>query len=167
MKKFSIILFLVLISAFGIRWYTYPNFRSIQKELTERFDTNLEGSDVNRDTYDEYVQLEAKNNMYFPLSTVKYAKLFSGILSMDKTLEENELKQVLTILNDTTSYRWGEIGTPVFNKHIVYYNKNHQVIGLTKFEEEMFQAYSIPYLGFMKWCRLKPEKVKIIKKIIY
>jgi hypothetical protein len=60
------------------------------------------------------------------------------------------MKELLLILNDSTNYDWGELGTPYFDKYLIFYNSKDECIGLTEVSYDG-QTYSHPSLIRMKW----------------
>lgn len=108
-------------------------------------------------TIESYVDdclLEFKNNIQFPLDKPVSAKIhFDKLTKTAKALDNKQTEVVLRILNDTASYVWGEIGTPHFDRHFTFYDKDGNCIGYTDFSFDG-QTYSTPSLAKMKWGML-------------
>lgn len=71
-------------------------------------------------------------------------------------ITDADLKAIVLLLNDSSNYRWGEIGTPYFDLDIFYYDKVDNPIGVTKFSYDG-QTYSYPHIPLMKWGMLESK----------
>lgn len=68
-----------------------------------------------------------------------------------KKLSPTEKESLLTVLLDSASYQWGEIGTPEFKKTIVYFDHNGDEVGMTLISDEG-QTYTYPSKEYQrKW----------------
>ncbi len=95
------------------------------------------------------------------------AVLYKGFFSFDKTLGDSAAKRILEILNDTSSYVWGEVGTFLPGRKIVFYDSEDNLIGVTEFEEENgCQTYSFPYLLRMKWGALSKNAFTVLDSLL-
>lgn len=69
-----------------------------------------------------------------------------------------------TLLNDSASYDWGELGTPEVHYYFTFHDKADKCIGVTTIDL-LGQAYSCPPTARMKWGYLnKMGRVKGIMK---
>lgn len=98
--------------------------------------------------------MEFKKGIQFPIDKPVSAKLhFDKLTKPPKTLSTKQTETILRILNDTASYVWGEIGTPYFDRHFTFHDKDGKCIGYTDFSFDG-QTYSSPSLAKMKWGML-------------
>ncbi len=153
---------LVLISLLVYRFLTYPYGIS-----ADDFKNVYEPGDAAKpENYNEQCKAEFENNLSFPLGKVSKAVLCKGFFSIDKTLSEANTKRLIEILNDTTSYAWGEIGTFIPDRQIVFYDKENNPLGITELEEERgLQSYSYPYLRRTKCGALTVKAFREIDKL--
>lgn len=115
--------------------------------------------------YNEKCDFEDRNNITFPRT--KPDKIFlhsNGLIKRKKKLNQKQTEELLTILNDSASYVWGEFGTPETHYYFIFLNVENEIIGVTKVDL-IGMAYSEPYIAKMKWGQLgKKEK---LHKLIY
>jgi hypothetical protein len=169
-KKHSLI-FLLIISI-GALMYFLPiiNFKPLfaDIEIEKRFYANYFPESVSLEKYAETAAYEDKNGKTFPRIRPNKVVLVENTKFLKKKydLSANEVRELLGLLNDSTNYEWGELGTPEVHYYFEYFNKNGELIGVTKVDLEGM-AYSEPYLGKMKWCGFKniEELTKLIRKI--
>jgi hypothetical protein len=55
------------------------------------------------------------------------------------------MEQLLTILNDSTNYRWGELGTPEVHYYFTFHDHNDNIIGSPPL---MWKVWLTPTLRF-------------------
>ncbi len=84
-------------------------------------------------------------------------------LKTKNELSEYEIQELLRLLNDSSNYEWGELGTPEVHYYFEFFNDKKELIGFTKVDLEGM-AYSEPYLGKMKWCAF--NKIDALEKLI-
>lgn len=132
-----------------IKIITYPNFKKLKDKL------NIESKYPNevdwKITYSSDVKYEKMNGIYFAKGLAKKARIYSGILNLSREINEADTKRLVEILNDSTSYDWGEIGTFELDKSIIFYDKDEKEVGVTQFDVSHRQTYSFPFLRTMKW----------------
>ena len=98
--------------------------------------------------------LEFNKGIQFPLDKPVSAKIhFDRLTKPAEDLDIKQTETILKILNDTASYVWGEIGTPQFDRHFTFHDKEGNCIGYTDFSFDG-QTYSTPSLAKMKWGML-------------
>ena len=108
---------------------------------------------------------ETKNNITFPRVKPTYAELHTDkAFKYGKRLTEKQMNKLIRILNDTSTYTWGELGTAYFDRFITFHDKNDNCIGLTKIDFGG-QTYSTPYTAKMKWGLIAPDKNEFFKTI--
>lgn len=163
---FLSILTVLLIVIFTIKFNFRPNF--VELDIEEKFYLGYSPSNADPKNYTFLVKNEDKNGYNFPRYEPKKTMLFSNnnYWKSEYILTSEQSKILLKILNDSNSYRWGELGTPEVHYYFKYYNDENEMIGYTKIDQEGM-AYSEPYLTKMKWCGLKniDEINKLISKI--
>ncbi len=135
--------------------FTKDDFKQVYKN----------GDAATQENYIAQCKAEFEGNLFFPLGDVSKAVFCKGFFSLDKTLDSNKAKRLVTILNDTASYIWGESGTFLPDRAIVFYDKNNNPIGITELEEDGRQTYSHPYLKRTKWGALKDNAVNEINML--
>jgi hypothetical protein len=119
------------------------------------------------ETYDSLCRTEYNKQINFPVKEAAYAKLHSNRLfanSYDLSLDE--MAELLKIFNDSSSYRWGELGTPEIHYYFTFHDHNANIIGLTTIDLGGM-AYSYPPLYKMKWGKLNNmnDVLKLIQEI--
>ena len=169
MKKtlLTTIFFLFILTV--IRITTYPNFKKLKTVLNVEYKYPTE---INwKLTYDSDVEFEKENGINFINGKAKNAEIYSGYLSLSKKVDEKDTKRLIEILNDSTSYVWGEIGTFEPNKSIVFYDQNNKIIGITELDCAKRQTYSSPMTRTMKWGFLsyngRDSIYEIIEKYVW
>ncbi|AFR34853.1 hypothetical protein [Riemerella anatipestifer] len=131
-----------------------PKFANF--EIENKFYRNYFPEIANPKTYSSLVEIENSKKITFPRWKPKKIVLYSNhnLLKNKYELKPEESFRLLKILNDSTKYEWGELGTLEVHYYFKYFDENNNLIGITKIDEEGM-AYSEPYLIKMKWCRLK------------
>lgn len=159
---FFLIPFLVFTLYLIIDFVVYPELERHKDEIKFRDVNNV--SDSKHYVVDCKKEYSEKRN--FPLEEVAYSKLhYIYPWKLDKKFDKEKTKEILIILNDSSSYEWGEIGTPFFDSHLTFHSKNGQIIVLTELSKEG-QTYSTPSLFRMKWGFIKEKKYsELCKKI--
>jgi hypothetical protein len=161
--KILLTISLLLVGLLVYRFYTNP-YNLSADDFKQVYKT---GDAANQENYEVQCKEEFDKNISFPLGQVSKAVLCKGFFSVDKTLSEANTKKIVEILNDTSSYVWGEIGTFIPDKQIVFYDKDNKPLGFTELEEERgLQSYSYPYLRRMKWGALTGKAFEQIEKLI-
>jgi hypothetical protein len=119
------------------------------------------------EAYDSICKFELNNRLDFPRIKPDKAILHSNnYLTPKKELTKVQIETILGILNDSSNYRWGELGTPEIHYFFTFHNLKGQCIGRTTIDLEGM-AYSEPSLARMKWGGLKTmsEIEKLISEI--
>ena len=123
---------------------------------------------VNPKNYHIVSAYENENDITFPRNKPKKVILYSNHnwVKNQYELSKIECTKLLKILNDSTKYSWGELGTPEVHYYFKFFDENNNLIGITRIDQEGM-AYSEPYLAKMKWCRIKNinEINNLIKEI--
>lgn len=169
MKNKKTVLF-ILIILFTAIFITKINFRPnfVYLDINKKFYLGHSPNSADPKNYNFLVEYEDKKGYIFPRIKPKKIKLFSNhsYWKTEYILTKEQSKELLEILNDSSSYRWGELGTPEVHFYFKYFNDKNELIGFTKIDQEGM-AYSEPYLTKMKWCGLKKfdEINKLISKI--
>ncbi|MBJ7427492.1 MAG: hypothetical protein JHD28_00810 [Bacteroidia bacterium] len=150
------VLLIIVISV--ISYMTLYYCKDYQSEIKERYEYDLTSTS---ESYNEDCAFEFKNNIQFPIDKPIFAKLhFDQFFKPPKTLNKSQTETILKILNYTSSYIWGELGTPYFDRRFTFYDKDRNCIGYTEFSFDG-QTYSTPRLAKMKWGLLT-EKARVI-----
>jgi hypothetical protein len=153
---------LIVIIIVGIFIFSRPNIESIKNQIAENNGYFAETPLPNE--YDSLCELENEKGIFFPNKEVQYAKLTKNdFLRKTEIIKVKELTDLLEFLNDSTSYRWGELGTPEIHYYLTYFDQDDNCVGLTTIDLEGM-TYSYPMIARMKWGMLK--EMKLIDKLI-
>jgi len=150
MKKILFIILLILFSIIALRLLFPPDFEKVRDKLTSKEYAYATKEDW-KTTYKKDVAFDQQNKITFPQAKPARAELYSGYLNLSRELDSEDIKKVIKILNDSSSYEWGEIGTFEPNKRILFYDNNGQIIGITEIDWAKLQTYSAPMNRTMKW----------------
>ncbi|MEM6687622.1 MAG: hypothetical protein AAF617_17725, partial [Bacteroidota bacterium] len=121
-----------------------PSLEAIEKEVYTNTTYSVETPWPK--AYDSLCKIEDEKGIYFPTKKVEYAHLTkNNFWKTTERLKTDELKTLLTILNDSASYDWGELGTPEIHYYITFYDQNDNCIALTTIDLEGM-AYSHPMI---------------------
>lgn len=161
-KNGLIYLGVILIGLLAYRFFTNPynlNSHSFKKLYKS-------GDVADKNLYPIQCDAEVKSNLNFPLGEVDKAIVCKGFFSFDHIMKNANINSVIEILNDTSSYVWGEVGTFILGKKIVFYDKKNNPVGITEIDVDGGFTYSYPYLKRMKWGSLTMEADKKLQKLI-
>ncbi|REH00765.1 hypothetical protein [Flavobacterium aquicola] len=150
MKKIIFLILIIFISVVTLKRFFYPDFSKIKTELTSK-EYVYKTKENWKITYKTDVEFDKQNKIVFPRTEVAKIKLYTGYFNFSKELNSIDSKEVVKILNDSSSYEWGEIGTFEPNKHLIFYDSNENIIGITEIDWAMRQTYSAPMNRTMKW----------------
>lgn len=163
-NKKAIYFLLVLILIFIITKINFaPNFADI--EVDNKFYNNYFPKTANPKIYKSLSFYENEKKLTFPRTYPKKVILYSNysFLKSKQELSKDEVETLFKILNDSTKYLWGELGTPEVHYYFKFFDERNNLIGVTKIDQEGM-AYSEPYLAKMKWCGIK--KIEEINNLI-
>jgi hypothetical protein len=125
-----------------------PNTEKIEEQT---FDWYGESSFPNPDNYDSLVQVDEQHNKTFLRNVAISSELINNQFPYSTIkFDTRETLRVLKILNDSSSYQWGELGTPYHDKTLIYYDKMHNSIGFTLIDYGG-EVDNYPFLPLMKW----------------
>ncbi len=150
----------------GYRFFTYPNFKNVKTELKKKYSDFSNGADKDKLTYKFDVEKEKNNGIKFPQTELNSAKIYGKFFSSDQKLNLSQAKRLTEILNDSSSYKWGEIGTFEHYKTILFYDLDKNIIGITEIDSDLRQTYSTPSAKTMKWGNLSDKGLEKLKEII-
>ena len=104
-----------------------------------------------RHTYSQLVEEDQQNGHDFLLGQVSRAAVVDEHSPyLYKNLDSLQANSIISLLNDTSTYAWGEWGTPEIAQTIFYYNNEGHAIGYTKIDP-LGEVDNYPYLPLMKW----------------
>lgn len=169
MKKYLTVILLLFFVFMTYNYLTYPNFEEIKNNLKKDYKDYSKGEDIDKLTYIDDVFFEERTNFKFPQEKVSSAKIYGNSFFFSKNLNKNEIEFLLKKFNDSSSFRWGEIGTFINYKTIIFYNDYNKIIGITEVDEDYGQTYSVPMTKKMKWgfLKFKDEKeLSFFKEIV-
>jgi hypothetical protein len=140
--------------------------KNLQKELAEIRGQSLSSIVPNRENYDSLVRVDVEKGNTFLTNSVYSSILYDSEFPYPETqLDFIVTTKIIKILNDSSSYQWGEVGTPEYPRVLIYLNRKEQKLGYTLLEKDG-EADSFPYLSFMKWGALTQHSKKEIHKLI-
>jgi hypothetical protein len=161
-----IILFLILTICFVL--YDFHKFKTQKKDTVDDvFYYGYFPDTVLPETYDSMCKFEINNRLDFPrIKPDKVILHSNNYLTPKRELTQVQVETLLKILNDSSNYRWGELGTPEIHYFFTFLNLKGQCIGITTIDLEGM-AYSEPSIARMKWGGLKTmnEVEKLINEI--
>ena len=161
--KYLLLIGFISLVTIGTFVFTRPNIKNIKNEIAKN-NSYFAETPIPKE-YDSLCKIENNKEVYFPSNHVEYAKLTkNGFWKKSKLVKGTKLTELLEFLNDSTSYRWGELGTPEIHYYLTYYDQNDNCIGLTTIDLEGM-AYSYPSIARMKWGMLK--EMQLIDKLIF
>ena len=154
-KKIYGTLLLGLIVWIGFKYIERPNLDEIEEQTKE-----IESETSFRNNYQQLVSIDRTNGSSFMKSNYAHAKMFDNNFPFSSThLSYQTASRIVSLLNDTTSYRWGEFGTPEYEKTIVFYDKQDEPIGYTLIDANG-EVENYPYRSLMKWGMLTSDGFK-------
>lgn len=150
----------LIILGFGLyRTFFFPDSDSIIEYYTN-----------NEISHPETYLLDCENEdslvIRFPLLNVNRITIAKGFFKFERNVDKNNFQAIINILNDSTSYDWGEITTfdPTFN--MIFYDKDNKMIGIVIADKYCGQASFFPYLKKQKWGLFRQDKFNELKKLI-
>jgi len=159
-KTLWIPLLIIAFSCFIVfKWGIHSGCSDCEEEIRKQNFTEIISDPEN---YIADILAQQKHGIKFPLSEPASAKLrYYSFWKGTRTLNDQQLKSVLKILNDSASYEWGEIGTPDFEGCVTFHDKSGACIGFTKLGSDG-QTYSTPSTAAMKWGLLQTNELNVI-----
>lgn len=140
---------LMVLIVIWLTWTFMTSPYSIRKEV-EKFEV-LESEVSDRDNYDRLVRLDKEQGHDFLTDKVKYAKVVNESFPFSsKRLDTVQSRLILEVLNDSSSYTWGEFGTPTYDQTIFYFDSTDKIVGYTIIDN-MGEIENYPYRSLMKW----------------
>ncbi len=139
-------------------WLTWTFLTSPYSKRKEVENIEVLESEVSdRDNYDKLVRLDKEQGNDFLIGKVKYAKVVNESFPFSsRQLDTVQTRLIVEVLNDTSSYRWGEFGTPTYDQTIFYYDSNDKIVGYTIIDN-MGEIQNYPYRSLMKWGMMTDE----------
>lgn len=114
------------------------------------------------ENYDSLCMRETQANITFPRISPSYAVLhFDKFYKSNIRLTLEQMNNIIAILNDTASYRWGELGTPYYDRVITFHDGRGDCIGITKIDFGG-ETFSIPLNAKMKWGMMKTRELFVL-----
>lgn len=167
-KKITyLIIFTGIVILAGMFFYSnsYRPYRFTDIVIKDEFYGEYEAETAFPENYTEKCNFENRNNITFPRTKPDKVFLHSnGLKRHKKELNQKQINKLFTILNDSTNYGWGELGTPEVHYYFTFLNVENKIIGVTEVDLAGM-AYSEPYIAKMKWGRL--DKMEKLHKLIY
>jgi len=142
-----------------------PNWNSLKNEILENSSYSYNDL-IEPEIYDSICELEYNEGITFPLVTPEYAYLhYDRLFKGKRQLTQIQLIKVLEIINDSSNYVWGELGTPVVNRYISFYSESGICIGIFGVDFGG-NTWATPNLARMKWGLIENmnELMDIIEK---
>ena len=155
-KTIIFIILIIFIWAIYI-FIRFPSIEKIENKLKNKYTENITPDKTN---YDSLVKKDFEENRTILLGKAKSSEMYDNknpILT--HTFDLNETAKIIKILNDSSSYNWGEIGTPYYDKKIIFYDKNKSEIGYVNISFDG-QINVFPNVALTKWGLLSDKGFK-------
>jgi hypothetical protein len=157
MKNFSKIFFLILSILMIWSTYIYINFPDKEKIKSNFKDRYFKYITPDINNYDSLVKIDIKEKRTILLGKAKSAVMHNNSFPFSThKFELNETVRILKIINDSTNFDWGEIGTPYYDKIIVFFDKNENEIGYINVSLDG-EIDVFPNLAHTKWGLLSDK----------
>ncbi len=135
-------------------YFTFPNMDKIKDNLKTTYSENITPDKLN---YENLVKNDLKENRTILIGKAKSSKIFNHSFPFSThKFELNETEKILKILNDSTNYDWGEIGTAYYDKILVFYDENQNEIGYVNLSLDG-EIDIFPNLPITKWGLLSKK----------
>lgn len=103
------------------------------------------------ENYDSLIVVDSINGNDYLLGLASYSKIISNEFPYKRRrIDSATTNKFLTILNDSSTYRWGELGTPYHQNILVFYDSKDKIVGYTNIDYGG-ELDSYPYRSIMKW----------------
>ena len=156
-KKIMLLAISVIIILLAYSFFTFPNKEKIKNNLINKYSESVTPDKKN---FDSLVKIELNQNQSILLNETKTAKIYNNLLPLFyHKFELNETEKILKIICDSTNYKWGEIGTPFYDKTIILFDKNKNEIGYIDISLDG-QIDMFPNLAITKWGLLTNKGFK-------
>lgn len=149
-----ILVILLIIIYFGWnypnKWKYHPDCSSYKNEISRHYGYSYNLT-TSPEAYRDDCETEYKKNISFPIDYPDYALLhYNKLFKKNKKLSQKQLDTLLTIINDSSKYVWGELGTPYADRYVTFHLNSGRCIGLFKIDYEG-NTWATPNLARMKW----------------
>ena len=153
LKLFLLLLSILIVIAIYL-FLTFPDKEKIVTNLKSKYSKSITPDKSN---YDSLVNIEIKENQSILLREVKSAEMYNNTFPIfTHKFEFHETESIINILNDSTNFSWGEIGTPYYDKTIVFLDNSKNEIGYVEISFDG-QINMFPNLAVTK-CGLLNDK---------
>ncbi len=126
----------------------------IENNLKNKYYANIIPDKTN---YDSLVKIEIKDKKTILLNEARSSEMHNNSFPFSThKFEFNETERILKIINDSASFDWGEIGTPYYDKIIVFFDKNKNEIGYVNISLDG-EIDVFPNLAHTKWGLLSDK----------
>ena len=160
MRKIVLLIALLFIGFITYNFLTYPDFDKLENDLNSQ--TKLKANQLNwKETYDKDVQFDLKNKTGF----ITKAKLYSNKFLPPKIYTKASVQKLVNILNDSSSYKWGET-TVEYNRYLIFLDSNDKIISLAKIDTENEYVQTFPFIRTIKWGGLSKKGYDEFHKVL-
>lgn len=112
------------------------------------------------ENYDSLIAVDLINGRTYLKETASYAIMVNNQFPYRREhIDIQTTEEIIKILNDSSTYRWGELGTPYHEKTIEFYDNKGNAIGFTDIDYGG-ELDSYPYRSLMKWGSLSEKGYK-------
>lgn len=155
--KSVLVCFTSVLIWFSYKFISFPNTGKIEQKISQSYPPS---NTPTKGNYASLVKVDQKEKKVILLGLAQSATMYNRSFPYaTHTFNKWETERILHIINDSSSFVWGEIGTPYFDKTIIFYDKNQNEIGYLDFsfdgEIEIF-----PNLALTKWGLLSDKGFK-------
>jgi len=140
--------------------------KKLYADYAKEADTSYDATS-SEESYRTDCQFESENHISFPTQTPAYAIVHINDFKSGKPklLKPDELNNIIKAVNDTSSYEWGELTTPYFDKYITFHNKTGRCIAILNISYD-YDIEARPSTAKMKYGHLTGKGMDAIKSIL-
>jgi hypothetical protein len=150
-------IFAVLILWSAYVFFSFPNKEKIEDSLKNRYSHSLT---PNKSNYDSLVKIDKKVKRTILLGQAKSAVMYNRSFPFSNhKFDQIETERILKIINDSASFDWGEIGTPYYDKIIVFFDDAKKECGYLDVSLDG-QIIVFPNIAVTKWGFLSDSGFK-------
>ena len=161
----SVFSYLLLILIIGILYFRYFKIDTDQIRF-KTIDLFAISETSYPENYDSLLVVDSISGNNYLLGLASYAKIVSNDFPFKRRLIDTATTgKLLKILNDSSTYQWGELGTPYHENILIFYDSSDNIVGYTNIDYGG-ELDSYPYRSVMKWGALTNKGYDRLIKIL-